>query len=294
MHSGILLLDKPCGLSSNAALQRVRTLLGRPKAGHVGSLDPLASGMLPICVGEATKVAGEIVGGRKRYRFTVRLGVRTASGDAEGTVTETAPVPSLERAPVEAALGGFLGERAQTPPMYSALKRAGQPLYRLARSGLTVERAPRLIELFELGLLALTRDALELDALCSKGTYIRVLAEEIAAALGTVGHVIALRRLYVEPFEREPMLTLEALAAACARDACPPLIAVDAPLQSLPAVHLAPAEAERVLKGQRVSAQPGSPARVRLYDDTGRFLGVGERDASGAVQPRRLFNLPPA
>src|SRR5579863_3138376 len=152
MHSGILLLDKPTGLSSNAALQRVRRLFGGVKAGHVGSLDPLATGMLPICLGEATKVAGDILSGRKHYRFTVSLGVRTATGDAEGAVSATAAVPELTRSGVEALLGSFVGESLQTPPMYSALKRAGEPLYRLARAGVTVERAPRAVEIFALTL----------------------------------------------------------------------------------------------------------------------------------------------
>jgi len=293
MHSGILLLDKPRGLSSNAALQRVRALFERAKGGHVGSLDPLASGMLPICLGEATKVAGEILAGRKRYRFTVRLGVRTVSGDADGEVSGTASVPALTRARIEATLAAFVGVRAQVPPMYSAVKHAGRPLYRLARAGVSVERAARRIELAELALVALGAADLELETLCSKGTYVRVLAEEIAAALGTLGHVTALRRLYVEPFADEPMHTLEALAETRARGAWPPLIAADAPLQGLPAVHLAPTDAGRVRNGQRVQVQPGAAARVRLYDGAGRFLGVGERDAGGALQPRRLFNLPP-
>jgi len=294
MDSGILLLDKPRGLSSNAALQRVRALYHRPRAGHVGSLDPLATGMLPICLGEATKVAGDILAGRKRYRFTVSLGARTATADAEGAVTETAPVPALGRRGVEAALAGFLGARLQVPPMYSALKRAGQPLYRLARAGVTVERAPRQIELAELTLLALAPATLELETLCSKGTYIRVLAEDIAAAIGTLGHVTALRRLYVEPFESEPMSTLESLAAADARGEPPPLLGPDWPLARLPAVHLSALEAQRVRHGQCVTAPlAGAPSRVRLYDESGRFLGVGTADARGAVQPRRLLNFAP-
>jgi tRNA pseudouridine55 synthase len=292
MDSGILLLDKPRGLSSNAALQRVRAIYHKPKAGHVGSLDPLASGMLPICLGEATKVAGDILAGRKRYRFTVSLGARTATADAEGAVTATAPVPVLGRPQVETVLAGFLGARVQVPPMYSALKRAGQPLYRLARAGVTVERAPRPIELAELTLVTLAAATLELEALCSKGTYIRVLAEDIAAALGTLGHVTALRRLYVEPFASEPMHTLAALAAADARGERPQLLGPDWPLARLPAVHLSALESQRVRHGQCVTAQvAGAPSRVRLYDESGRFLGVGAADAAGAVQPRRLLNL---
>jgi tRNA pseudouridine55 synthase len=292
MRSGILLLDKPRGLSSNAALQRVRGLLERVKAGHVGSLDPLATGMLPICLGEATKVAGELTVARKRYLFCVTLGARTASADAEGEVLERAPVPRLEAATVEAALGRLRGPGQQRPPMYSAIKQGGQPLYRLARAGITVERAARDIEISELKLLALEAGSLELEVLCSKGTYIRVLAEDIASALGTLGHVTRLRRLYVEPFERETMQTLESIAAERARGAWPALIPADLALATLPAVHLAAAQVRRLLCGQTVAGEPRARAeRVRLYDERGTFLGIGAGEPSGAVHPRRLFNL---
>jgi tRNA pseudouridine55 synthase len=286
---GILLLDKPLGLSSNAALQRVRGLFGRVKAGHVGSLDPLATGMLPICLGEATKVAGDVLAGQKCYRFSVGLGRSTLTGDAEGAVRECAPVPELEAAAVQQVLMGFVGVREQVPPMYSALKVQGQPLYRLARAGQTVERAPRRIELARLTLLELAQASLTLEVLCSKGTYVRVLAEEIAAALGTLGHVSALRRVFVEPFEGQPMHTLEGLAAGDPRGAVLP---PDWPLQGLPAVHLSAAEAARVLQGQQIlRGEVSGPARVRLYDERTRFLGIGETDAHGAVHPRRLLHL---
>jgi tRNA pseudouridine55 synthase len=291
VHSGILLLDKPGGLSSNGALQRVRTLFERVKAGHVGSLDPLATGMLPICLGEATKVAGDILAGRKRYRFTVQLGASTATGDAEGVISARASVPLLERSAVEAVLSSFRGTRQQVPPMYSALKRDGQPLYRLARSGVTVERAPRTIELSALELIAIAGTSLELETLCSKGTYVRVLAEDLAAALGTVGHVTALRRLYVEPFEREPMHTLESLANARREGEWPPLLSADWPLTDLPAVHLTAAEAQGVRKGQKIACKLAAAApRVRLYDEKARFVGIGQADDSGTIQPRRLLS----
>ena len=289
MPSGILLLDKPRGLSSTAALQRVRGFFGREKAGHVGSLDPLASGMLPICLGEATKVAGEILAGRKCYRFTVTLGARTTTGDAEGTVSERAAIPPLERLRIEAMLGRFLGPGQQVPPMYSAIKRAGQPLYRLARAGVTVERLPRAIEVSQLRLLTLAPQTLELEVLCSKGTYVRVLAEDIAAALDTLGHVSVLRREYVEPFERETMHTLESLSGMSAA-AEKLLLPIDRPLGHLPAVHLTPEESRRVRHGQAVNvAEAPRGARVRLYGDEG-FLGIGASSAEGAVQPRRLLN----
>jgi len=289
MPSGILLLDKPRGLSSNAALQRVRTLFGREKAGHVGSLDPLATGMLPICLGEATKVAADIVAGRKCYRFTVTLGARTTTGDAEGTVSERAAIPPLERSGIEAVLARFLGPGQQIPPMYSALKRAGQPLYRLARAGVTVERPPRAIEVSQLRLRALGAETLELEVLCSKGTYVRVLAEDIAAALDTLGYVSVLRREYVEPFEGETLHTLESLAETRAGGGEPTLLPIDRPLGHLPAVHLDPEAARRVRHGQAVSvADAPQGTRVRLYGAEG-FLGIGASDAEGSVRPRRLL-----
>jgi tRNA pseudouridine55 synthase len=288
--NGILLLDKPSGLSSNAALQRVRRLLGADKAGHVGSLDPLATGMLPICLGEATKVAGAITAARKRYQFTIGLGSRTTTGDLEGGVVEQGPAPALSMAQVELALAAFRGSQTQVPPMFSALKREGQPLYKLARAGITVERAPRRIEITELAVLAIQDAQLELTALCSKGTYIRVLAEDIARRLGTCGHVTALRRLYVEPFEFAPMHTLNAVIAACDAGSLPAMIAPDAALPGMPSVHLPADLAERLAHGQAVLVVGGTATgRVRLYGPEGRFMGLGEADASGQVRPRRLF-----
>ena len=291
MPNGILLLDKPAGMSSNAALQRVRRLLGGCKAGHAGSLDPLATGMLPICLGEATKIAGEILSSRKRYRFTVTLGSRTTTADREGPVIEQAPVPAGWQQGLEAALRGFLGRGQQIPPMYSALKRDGKPLYELARAGVTVERQPRPIEIFELVPMMLTDDSAELDVLCSKGTYVRTLAEDIARVLGTCGHVAALRRSWVEPFEQEPMETLEAVTRACEEGgAGPRLLPPDQPLAHLPAAPLEPWQADRIGHGQEVVlVRSPAPGRVRLYDAAGRFLGIGESDGRGKIRPRRLF-----
>jgi tRNA pseudouridine55 synthase len=294
VHSGVLLLDKPLGLSSNAALQRVRFLLDREKAGHVGSLDPLASGMLPVCLGEATKVAGDILAGRKCYRFTMALGSATSTADAEGQVTRTAPVPALPAAAVAAVLHGFLGTSEQVPPMYSALKQGGQPLYKLARAGLSVPRAARTIELSRLALCARTAASLELEVVCSKGTYVRVLAEDIAQGLGTVAHVTALRRLWVEPFAQAPMLELAALEELRARGQWPALLPVDAPLQHLPAIALSGTDAQRILKGQRVFADCPAAPRVRLYAPSGAFLGLGEADGAGGLQPRRLLRAEPS
>ena len=288
--NGILLLDKPSGLSSNAALQRVRRLMGADKAGHVGSLDPLATGMLPICLGEATKVAGDITAARKRYQFTIAFGQRTATGDLEGEVVETAPVPPLTMAQVQLALDHFRGSQAQVPPMFSALKRDGQPLYKLARAGITVERAPRHIEISELSVLGLGDGELELTALCSKGTYIRVLAEDIARYLGTCGHVIALRRLYVEPFDHARMHTLAEVEASCQGGGMLPMIAADEALPGMASVHLPADLAGRLAHGQSVVVEGGTASgKVRLYDAQGRFMGLGEAEPGGQVRPRRLF-----
>ncbi len=201
---GILLLDKPAGLSSNAALQRVRRLYARIKAGHTGSLDPLATGMLPICLGEATKIAGELLSERKGYVFTLRLGTRTSTGDAEGAAVETAAVPAMLLADVAARAALLLGPRMQVPPMYSALKRQGEPLYKLARRGVEVEREARSIQIYALEVLSVAVPDVQARVVCSKGTYVRTLGEELALLLGTCGHLVGLRREFVAPFELEP------------------------------------------------------------------------------------------
>ena len=291
MPSGIVLLDKPEGLSSNGALQRVRRLLKADKAGHAGSLDPLATGMLPIFLDEATKIAGEILSSRKRYRFTIGLGVRTATGDREGEIVERSAVTDLPPARIEAVLGGFRGPGLQIPPMYSALKREGRPLYELARSGVVVERQARPIEIFELRLLGHRGECLELETHCSKGTYVRTLAEDIARKLGTCGHVTVLRRLCVEPFDQEPMQTLESLALACERGETPSILPADWPLMHLPAVRLEAGQAERIRHGQPVAlaGEKSRTGKVRLYGAEGGFFGIGEADGCGNVRPKRLF-----
>lgn len=290
---GLVLLDKPLGISSNRALQRVKRLYGAAKAGHVGSLDPLATGMLPICLGEATKIAGDVLSGRKCYRFLVRLGARTATGDAEGDVVEHAAVPVLDPALVERALAGLRGAQSQVPPMYSALKRDGQPLYRLARAGIEVERASRDIQIHSLEVLSIGADALELRVVCSKGTYVRTLGEDVARALGTCGHLGALRREWVEPFADAAMVTLAELEDAAAEGrALPAPLAPDVALPDLPQARLSADETARVLHGQAARV-PGFAAarRVCLYGPAGEFLGLGECQTPGVVQPRRLFVL---
>jgi len=287
---GILLLDKPLGLSSNAALQRVRRLAGGIKAGHTGSLDPLASGMLPICLGEATKFAGEMLTLRKCYHFGVQLGERSDTGDAEGAIVERCPVPPLTREAVEAVLLRFHGVQQQVPPMYSALKREGEPLYRLARRGLTVERSARSLVIDSLQLSTLQPDRLELRALCSKGTYVRVLAEDLARALGTCGRLYRLRREYVEPFAGEGMLSLTQLEAANDPVHDWPLLPVDSALMHLPALQLTPNALSALVHGQPVYGLACGAGRWRLYDAGERFVGLGESDATDTLRVRRLFS----
>lgn len=295
MIDGILLLDKPVGLSSAVAGRRVQRLLGARKAGHVGSLDPLASGMLPICLGEATKLAGEILEGHKVYRFTIALGARTATGDREGVVLEQLPVPALQPADVDGVLARFVGAGTQIPPMYSALKQAGQPLYRLARAGLDVERAARPIWIGKLERLALGADYIEARVECGKGTYVRVLAEDIARALGTAGHVAALRRESVQPFAPDRMVSFEELETGCARGVAPPLLSLDEAVGHLPLCRLDSEQTRRMVQGQSLRAACGtglppgvSGQTVRLHDANGRFLGLGRYVEPGLLQAKRL------
>lgn len=271
----------------------MRWLYGKPKAGHTGSLDPLATGMLPICIGEATKIAGALLAERKSYEFDLKLGERTDTGDAEGSVVGTAPVPPLDEAAVRGLLASMLGDQQQVPPMYSALKQAGQPLYKLARQGIEVTREPRAIRLHALELLALGEGLLRVRVDCSKGTYVRVLAEDIARGLGTLGHLVALRRLAVEPFGEAPMHTLEALEAAADRVGL--LLPADRAVPQLAPARFDEAGRHALRHGQaarpqRLQADPVVPgAQARLYGPDGAFLGLGEILPDGLVQPRRLL-----
>lgn len=288
---GILLLDKPLGLSSNAALQQARGLYAAKKAGHAGSLDPLASGLLPICFGQATKVCGRLLNAGKTYQVDVQLGARTESLDGETEVIERAPVPALDEAQVDAVLAGFLGPQEQVPPMHSALKHQGQRLYELARRGESVERPPRQIFIHRIERVRLERQRLEFVVRCSKGTYIRSLAADIAQRLGTLGYLVELRRLSVDPFEAHPMYSfgqLEAAREAGTLDAL--LLSADVAFMDLAAVHLgAPAE-RALLLGQAVDADsPVAAGSLRAYGPSGRFLGLVEAGPAGRVRPVRLF-----
>ena len=287
---GILLLDKPEGLSSNAALQRVRRAFGARKAGHTGSLDPLASGLLAVCLGQATKACALLLDADKTYRFRIAFGRRTATGDREGEVLEEAEVPALDDAALRRAAEGFVGDTEQVPPMYSALKRDGERLYRLARAGIEVERAPRPIRIHRLELVAGGASP-EFEVACSKGTYVRTLAEDIARSLGTVGHVASLRRLALGPFRGEGMRTLETVERHAAEgSSLGLLLPVDEALPGLPAVQLGAVEQDWVLQGRPVPVRGPSDSRVRMYGVGGRFLGVGRMSGEGArLAPERIM-----
>ena len=291
--SGVLLLDKPVGWTSNAALQAVKRLYQAQKAGHTGSLDPLASGLLPICLGEATKLSGLLLNANKVYCFTCRLGMTTTTGDAEGEILATRPIGPLSREQAEAVLRRFTGVIQQTPPMYSAVKRDGQPLYKLARKGIEVERAPREVMIHELRLLRLDSAELECELRCSKGTYVRTLAADLGEALGCGAHVVALRRTAVEPYDAARMVTLDALRERAEQGLAAldeVLLPADTALPDWPAVRVRGDAAFYLRQGQPVLV-PRAPTQgwVRLYEGEERFLGIGEILDDGRVAPRRLL-----
>jgi len=291
---GIVLLDKRPGATSNRALQEVRTLFRARRGGHTGALDPLASGVLPLCLGEATKFAGHLLDSDKAYRVVARLGARTDTADADGAVVEERPVLAFDGDALEAALATLRGAIEQVPPMYSALKRDGVPLYRLARRGEEVAREPRAVTIHALDLVGRHGDDLELDVRCSKGTYVRTLVEDLAAALGTVGHVAALRRTAVGPFTLDRTVTLETLAAAAAQGPealATHLLPVDAGILDWPEVRLGPDAAAFFRNGNPVRSAAGPAATVRVYGPSG-FLGIAERAVDGVLSPRRLLALP--
>jgi tRNA pseudouridine55 synthase len=289
---GILLLDKPVGMTSNRALQIVKRLYQARKAGHTGSLDPLASGMLPLCFGQATKVSHWLLDADKTYEVTFAVGAQTDTADADGEVIATSDERFASAAQLEELLEKFTGTIKQIPPMYSALKRDGKRLYELAREGQVVEREPREVTIHELELLEFDPQVPRLRVSCSKGTYIRTLVEDIAQAAGLLAHVADLRRTGCGPFAGEPMhalKSLEALADNTARlDEL--LISPDIALKQLPEVALTADEAFYFCRGNPVGhAPPELSGMLRVYDAAGRFLGVGEVAPAGAVAPKRLF-----
>lgn len=291
--SGILILDKPRGMSSNQALQKVRWLLNAEKAGHTGSLDPLATGVLPLCFGEATKFSQYLLDADKGYETVAQLGVTTTTGDAEGEVLERRDV-TVGRDELEAALGRFRGEIQQVPPMYSALKKDGQPLYKLARAGEVVEREARSVTIARLELLAFDSTKAALSVSCSKGTYIRTLVEDLGQVLGCGGHVAELRRTQAGPFNLSQAISLEELEKAHAEGGNEALdrflLPSDSGLEHWPQVQLSEHSAYYWLHGQPVRA-PEAPkfGMLRVQDHTGRFIGIGEVSDDGRIAPRRLI-----
>ena len=292
---GVLLLDKPVGLTSNGALQIVKRLFNARKAGHTGSLDPLATGVLPLCLGEATKISGFLLDATKGYRSVFKLGIRTDSGDADGAVIETRPVGALTLDAINAVLASFVGDIVQIPPMHSAIKQNGVPLYKLAHQGLEVERLPRNVTIHELTLLCFEHDELEVAVRCSKGTYIRVLAEDIGTALGCGAHVAQLRRDLVGPYTLPQAVTLQQLqddAQKSMETLDQRLLPIDSALADWPGVKLSDDATYFLKRGQTVFI-PRTTDRglVRLFNGQMNFLGIGQVLDDGRVAPRRLVNL---
>lgn len=289
---GILLLDKPMGITSNDALQKVKRLYRAQKAGHTGSLDPLADGLLPICFGAATKISAFLLDADKRYWVRIKLGVTTTTADSEGEVVSTRPVDGIGEEQIRQALEQFRGEIQQIPPMYSALKHKGERLYKLAREGIEVEREPRAVTIHGLELTGCELPEFELDVHCSKGTYVRTLAEDIGEVLGCGAHVTALRRTGVGPYGADEMVTLDELEAQAeeGREALDArLLPVETALAHWPEIRLNPDSTFYVRQGQPVLV-PNAPTEgwVRLFGPDG-FLGVGEILDDGRVAPRRMM-----
>ena len=291
--NGILLLDKPLGVTSNTALQQVKRLYRAAKAGHTGNLDPLATGLLPICFGEATKISSFLLDSDKRYVGTIKLGVITRTADAEGEVLETRPVGDYSEAQIREVLDRFTGQIEQVPPMHSAVKVNGTPLYKLAHKGMEIERKPRTVTIYSIALLRHEGDELEIEIHCSKGTYVRTLAEEIGEALGCGGHLSALRRTASGPFTLDEAVSMEQIEAAAeegnaALDAL--LLPIERALDDWPAVNLTDNSAYYVQQGQPVLV-PQAPTSgwVRLHRPDGGFLGVGHILDDGRVAPKRLI-----
>jgi tRNA pseudouridine55 synthase len=287
---GVLLLDKPRGYTSNQALQQAKRLLNAAKAGHTGNLDPIATGLLPLCFGEATKLSRFLLNAEKRYSAVFRLGITTATFDGDGEVLKVRAV-SVDRDVVERGLADFRGEIDQIPPMYSALKRNGRPLYELARDGVEVERVARRVLIREFTLKSFAGDRVEVEVACSKGTYIRSLAYDLGERLGCGAHVTELRRLAVGDLTVARAITLEKLASMCdMEERSRHVMPADRVVSAIPDIHLTLLATHYVLRGQPVSVRhPHSPGWVRLYDAQDRFLGMGQVLDDGRIAPRRLM-----
>ena len=289
--SGVLLLDKPLGFSSNQALQKVKWLFSAAKAGHTGTLDPLATGLLPICLGEATKFAQYVTDADKTYIATVKLGATTTTGDAEGEVLITAPV-NVSAMQFDQACQQFIGEISQMPPMYSALKHQGKALYEYAREGVDIARQPRLIFISNIIVESFTTDIAQISVVCSKGTYIRTLAEDIGNKLGCGAHLIGLRRTETAGYLLQDAVTIEQLESLDAAQREALLLPADSAIENLPKVILDTDAAFYLLQGQAVwQAGKIADGELRLYDAQNKFLGLGFLQDDGKIAPKRLINL---
>ena len=286
--NGIVLLNKPEGITSNDLLQKVRRVYNAKKAGHTGALDPFATGLLPICLGEATKVSGLLLDSDKRYQATLHLGAATDTGDKDGEVIEKADVPTLTQEAIEAVLKKFIGEVWQVPPMYSALKHQGKPLYEYARKGEEIERPARAIQIHELKLIDFSPEDIRFEVFCSKGTYVRTLGEDIAKALGTLGYLTHLHRTQTGSLFADQMHSLEEIAD----NPSTYLLSLDLPLQHLEAIVLNAEDANTIRHGGKLAVAQPATELVRFYDDQGVFFGVGEwQHEKNLLKPKRLFNL---
>jgi tRNA pseudouridine55 synthase len=286
---GVLLLDKPIGLTSNDALQKARRLFSAAKGGHTGTLDPLATGLLPLCFGEATKFSADLLDADKTYEAVLKLGVTTDSGDVDGKVIATAPV-DVSAEDVARVLPQFTGDLQQIPPMHSALKRDGRPLYELARQGIEVERAPRAVTIHSLECLAFAGDTLSLRVACSKGTYIRVLAADIGRALGCGAHLIALRRTVVGDLDLANAVTLAELNELDEAGRAVHLQLVDALVHTLPIVTVEGEAEQRFRHGNPIDLPVGLSGKIRVYAG-GQLIGIGEPGPDGRLWPKRLVQL---
>ena len=288
--SGVFLLNKPLGISSNAALQKVRWLYRAQKAGHTGALDPLASGLLPICLGEATKFSHYLLESTKRYQTTVFLGHSTTTGDVEGEVLLEQAVPELTEEHIQAVLAQFTGEIQQVPPMYSALKKEGRPLYELARQGIEIERESRPITIYAIELLSFDASSITLEVTCSKGTYIRVLGEDIAKALGTYGHLSYLHRIQTGHFDLIPSYTIEYLESLdeAERDAL--LLPVYAPVAHFPRIQVPEGRAEYFCRGMESNIDHVAAEQVLVFDGE-KCLGLAQINDKKRLIPKRVLNL---
>ena len=288
--SGVFLLNKPLGISSNAALQRVRGLYRAQKGGHTGALDPLASGLLPICLGEATKFSHYLLDSTKRYHTTIYLGHSTTTGDVEGERLLEQAVPALTEEKIQQVLAGFVGDIQQVPPMYSALKKEGRPLYELARQGIEIEREARPITIEAIQLLSFTENSLTLDITCSKGTYIRVLGEDIAKALGTFGHLTYLHRIKTGQFDLIPSYTIEYLESLTEQEREALLLPAYAPVDHFPKVPAPEGRAEYFSRGMESNIEHEAATEVLVFDGE-KCLGLAEITDKKRLVPKRVLNL---